>query len=186
MPLDLRYELSMSKLTPRQERFVAEYLVDPDRFWSNIDTSAGEHGCWPWTGCRDTRGYGRFHVGVTRNSSMLAHRIAYGITHGTLPEAVCHKCDNPSCCNPTHLFGGTRAMNNHDMCDKRRHWAHVDPSRAVKGEDHGQAKLDTKEVLNIRLRYKTGLYTQRELATEFGVCQRTINKIVRNLGWSHV
>jgi hypothetical protein len=103
-----------------------------------------------------------------------------------LPEAVCHKCDNPSCCNPNHLFGGTRSDNNRDMAEKRRHWAHVDRSRAAKGEGHGSAKLTDSQVEIIRSEYASGMVTQRQLAKKFSVCQRTITKIVNRHGWSHV
>ena len=176
----------MRELTGKQKRFVEEYSINIERFWSFIDKTGGPDTCWNWNGAKDDSGYGRFHVGKSRNSAMLAHRIAYGIATGDKPEAVCHKCDNPSCCNPSHLEGGTRLSNNQDMTRKRRHWAHVDPSRSVKGEKHGQAKLLEKQVIEIKKLYATGKFKQRELATQFGVCQRTINKIVNSIGWKNV
>lgn len=176
----------MAKLTNKQQRFVDEYLVDIERFERYIDKSNGPESCWNWMGAKDSNGYGRFHIGLSRNASMLAHRIAYGITMGEKPEAVCHKCDNPSCCNPKHLFGGTREDNNKDMTRKRRHWAHVDRSRALKGESHGGAKLNEQQIHEIRRKYAAGFLTQRAIAKEYGVCQRTINKIVNKTGWSHV
>jgi len=178
--------MGKSKLTPRQQRFVDEYLIDTERFWSYVDRSCHDQACWPWIGCRDEKGYGRFHVGESRNSSKLAHRIAFGIATGEHPEAVCHTCDNPSCCNPAHLFGGTKADNNHDMMKKGRHWLQVAPERAIKGEAHGSAKLTDGIVREIRRVYALGAATQRDLARQHGVSQRSINKVVRHIGWDHV
>ena len=171
----------MSTLTPKQQRFVQEFKIAADRFWSYVDMSGAPDGCWSWKGCRDSDGYGRFHIGTSRNATMLAHRVAFGISTGECPEAVCHSCDNPTCCNPAHLFGGTRADNNRDMLRKGR-YSIVKP----KGEAHGSAKLTDALVREIRDTYILGNTTQYELADRYGVCQRTINKVVRRMGWSHV
>ncbi len=169
-------------LNPKQARFVEEYLVNVDRFWSRVD-KAGPDACWLWTGAKDKLGYGRFHIGTARSANMLTHRIAYGLTYGEQPEAVCHHCDNPSCCNPRHLFGGTRADNNADMVAKGRGRQGSNP---VRGEKHGSAKLTDADVMAIRASYAAGKGTQYSIATQFNVCQRTINKVVNHTGWSHV
>ena len=173
------------KLTAKQQAFVSECLVDVSRFWSFVDVG-GENDCWNWQGAIDSEGYGRFHVGKSRGASMLAHRVAFGMETGSQPEAVCHACDNPSCCNPRHLFGGTRADNNRDMTAKGRHWLQRNPGKAQRGEAHHQAKLDEDKVVEIRERYAGGGETQRGLAAEFGVSQRTVAKIVNRQGWTHV
>lgn len=171
------------KLTPKQERFVAEYLIDADRFWGYVDRSAGPDECWPWMAAVDRGGYGRFHTGTSRNSSMLAHRVAFGLTHGDLPPVVRHRCDNPPCCNPAHHQDGTRADNNRDISERGRHAAQLGTMNAARGERHGSAKLAVDQVAEIRSSYDQGGITQRELAVRFKVSQRTINKIVRKLGW---
>lgn len=168
-------------LRAKQEQFCLEYMIDVEKFNRHIDKS-GE--CWEWTGAK-TKGYGMFHVGLKRSSSMLAHRVAFGIDNGYLPEAVCHKCDNPSCVNPSHLFGGTRADNNKDMASKGRHWAQTNPEKAKRGSEHPAAKLDETKAKKIIELYKTGSYTQRMLSKDFGVSQRTINKVVNGIGWYH-
>lgn len=136
--------------------------------------------CWEWTGAVDKQGYGRFHVGKSRNSAMLSHRIAYGLATGEAPEAVCHRCDNPKCCNPAHLFGGTRADNNADMARKGR--AATEKPK-LRGQKHHQAKITDKQAAEIRALYSNGGVTQRQIAATYGVCQRTINKVVRGISF---
>ena len=163
-------------LTPKQARFVAEYAIDVERFWSKVDKS-GE--CWLWTGARDASGYGRFHVGLNRNSAMLAHRVSYGMVTGERPEAVCHHCDTPSCVRPDHLFGGTRSDNNRDMVEKGRHFTGVH----LRGQRAANAKLTDSQANDIRLLYGTGV-SQRQVARAYGVSQRTVAKIVTGVGYA--
>lgn len=90
------------------------------RFWSRVDRSGGERSCWPWIGYRDKWGYG----GFTRFRKLLAHRVAWTIANGPIPDdmLVLHHCDNPPCCNPGHLFVGTHQDNMDDMAKKGRRW----------------------------------------------------------------
>ncbi|MCC0013822.1 MAG: HNH endonuclease [Rhodobiaceae bacterium] len=160
--------------------------VDSPRFWSKVAVTASDDDCWEWQAATDKRGYGRFSVGTSRNATMLAHRAAFVLSAGFLPEAVCHRCDNPRCCNPDHLFAGTRNDNNKDMTAKGRHWSVVCPEKSVKGEAHGSAKLTEDDVIAIRREYASGHVSQRALAARYGVSQRTVVKIVKRIGWRHV
>ena len=165
--------------------FVERNRINVGRFWSYVDKSGGPDACWPWMRCLST-GYGAFHIGISRSSRMHAHRLAYCLTTGEEPEAVCHTCDNRVCCNPSHLFGGTRDDNVQDMVRKRRHYLHVDPTRSPKDVATGKAKLQDDQVRAIRIEYATTIPNQYHLAGKYGVSQRTINKIVNRTGWSHV
>jgi hypothetical protein len=88
-----------------------------ERFWSKVDVGE-EDDCWEWTGYR-YRKYGRFNF---ESVSRLAHRVAWILLHGPLPDEqkVLHSCDNPPCCNPLHLFVGTQTDNMQDMIAKGR------------------------------------------------------------------
>jgi len=133
-------------------------------------------GCFLWTGTT-TGGYGRVRRGKRTH---YAHRVAYELLVGPIPEGVCvlHRCDTPPCVNPAHLFLGTIADNNQDMVQKGR-------GIAKSGEQHCRARLTEDDVLAIRARAAAG-ETQRPLAREYGVDQATISNIVTRKSWKHV
>jgi len=87
-------------------------MSDP---WKYVDMSCPD-GCWPWTGSRFPKGYGRFGAGL------LAHRVIYQLSKGPIPDGmvICHSCDNRPCCNPDHLWVGTYADNTNDARIKGR------------------------------------------------------------------
>ena len=88
------------------------------RFWPKVDRSGGLGACWPWTGATGDRGYGHFWDGARYRH---ASRVAWILTHEDPgPLFVLHRCDNPPCCNPAHLFLGTHQDNMDDMTEKGR------------------------------------------------------------------
>lgn len=138
------------------------------RFWSKVSITDNPLDCWEWTKSRDKAGYGR-----TRTlGEALAHRVAYTYAHGPVPPRWCvlHTCDNRACCNPGHLYLGSRAENMADMARKER---------------SGKLKLSNEQVRQIRIRAKAG-ETQSALAREFGVHQMTVSAIVRRRTRRHV
>ncbi len=124
----------------------------PEHFWNRLDRSGGEDSCWEFQGSRDAKGYGfAHHDGQRYRAHRLAFKLKYGIEPGTL--FVCHKCDNPSCCNPGHLFLGTRSDNMLDCFEKGRL---ASPFMGRQGSDVHNAKLTDDDVRVIRARYDAG------------------------------
>jgi hypothetical protein len=143
-----------------------------DDFWSHLAVTSS--GCWEWQRGRHRRGYGGLKVA---NRHVKAHRYAWELTHGPIPCGmfVCHSCDNPPCCNPSHLFLGTPKDNQDDMRAKGR-------QAVVRGSSHRWAKLTEEQVSSIRSRYRSG-EMGKDLASEFGVSRGLISLIVNNKVW---
>jgi hypothetical protein len=137
--------------------------------------------CWLWLGTKDKHGYGRLSV---NKSPKLVSRLSWEIFVGPIPMnlLVCHKCDNPQCINPGHLFLGTHLDNMRDMIKKGR----ANHSNNIKGEKHFKAKLTNVDVQAIRQRYKIGDITQEILSKQYQVCKSTIGKILTNKNWKSV
>ncbi len=157
---------------------------DIQRFWNKVDRSSGDDGCWNWTAV-NVRGYGRF---TFRSFKLIAHRVSYEISYGTIPSGlfVCHKCDNPQCVNPSHLFLGTPKDNTDDRDQKGRNAHGEKHGRYGCGlpcETNGKHKLTQEQVNEIRQRYSTGKESQRALAKIYGVDHPQIGRIVRRESW---
>lgn len=133
--------------------------------------------CVLWGGLKNRDGYGL--VGF-RGKTRLAHRVAWIRENGEIPGGLCvlHKCDNRACVKIGHLFLGTQQENLADMRKKGRD--------KVRGEDHGQSKLNKAAVLAIIDRYRAGGITQQKLANEYGVSQTQIGRVVRGDEWAWV
>lgn len=135
--------------------------------------------CWIWTGTLAPNGYGRFQIGGKGSPHVGAHRFAYELEHGPIPEGlvVMHSCDNPACVNPAHLSVGTHKDNSQDMIRKGRH-----KRIAPKGTDNGKAKLDADMVRFIRQTKETNA----ELSRRLGLSPNTIRGVRIGRTWSHV
>ena len=166
---------------------------DAKRFWAKVDKS-GE--CWLWTGATGPKGYGKFSVGPShdrngrrRNSMVSAHRFAWELANGPIPEGkgfhgtcVLHRCDTPRCVRDAHLFLGTNADNVRDMDNKGRRVS-VNPV----GEQHPLHKLTAGQAGEIRRRladFERGMVPA--LAVEFGVKPSTIWAIKHGRLWAHL
>lgn len=128
--------------------------------------------CWEWGGKRTPNGYGWAWL---MGSMISVHRLSYELYVGPIPDGLycCHRCDNPCCFNPLHLFSGTPSDNSVDSFMKGRH-------PMLRGELHPQCKLSSFQVNTIRLKYKEKKATQKELAGEFGVSQGWISHLLNN------
>lgn len=108
-----------------------------ERFWAKVDRSGGPNACWPWTGAvHAVWGYGFFKRSDPRRN-VQAHRLAWELANDRAPAQgmeICHTCDNEPCCNPAHLWEGTRAQNAADMVAKGRSGGAVGRGRTWSAE----------------------------------------------------
>lgn len=150
------------------------------RFWSHVRKTEE---CWLWTGSLNPNGYGQ--LGTTHNyvnKVFLAHRYSYELHFGPIPAGlyVCHKCDNPPCVNPAHLFLGTNSENILDCIAKGRFGDH-----RVQGARHGCAKLTDAQVYAIRERCNRG-DLRPLIAQDFGVSLSLVSHIHTRRVWKHL
>ena len=174
-----------------------------ERFWEHAERGS-EDDCWEWQGYRTSKGYGRMQVNYI---SLGAHRLSWEIHNGPVPDGllVCHRCDNPPCVNPEHLFVGTCVDNAQDMLAKGRattgasNGAHTQPHRRPRGDRNGArthpekwrrgeavngAKLTESSVREIRR--LAGTASTYRLADKFGVSPATVQRTIARKTWRHV
>lgn len=146
-----------------------------ERFWSKVGETS-DTDCQPWLSATNAKGYGLVHY---KRRSTLAHRVAWELTQGPIPTGLCvlHRCDNPACCNPTHLFLGTNRDNVADRHAKGR-------NGHLPGEHHGRAKLTNAQAHEIRERYAAGGVSLRSLAADYGVHNSRIGRIVKGQAYN--
>lgn len=140
-------------------------------FWARVRRGPDD-ACWEWQGLQTPKGYGQVRF---NGKNLRAHRLAWELTFGSVPDGmfVCHKCDNPSCVNPGHLFLGTPSDN---MLDKQN------KGRTAIGERVGSARLNPADVVEIRASNQGC----RVLARRYGVDRKTIINVKRYETWKHL
>ena len=134
-----------------------------ERFRKNIEISFIT-GCWNWSGAKNDQGYGEFFCKeLFKGVHTRAHRVSYLIYNGEFSHKayVCHKCDNPSCVNPDHLFLGTPFENSMDKTKKQR---------------NGNTKVTIEQVRQIKNKFRSGVRV-KEIAKEYGLSDRYVREI---------
>ena len=147
-------------------------------------------GCWNFQGARNEAGYGIVGLGGRGAGVDRAHRIAYRHFKGDTPKGmfVCHKCDNPACCNPDHLFLGTAKENTKDMIEKKR-GSKPPRNDHDRGSYRYNAKLNEELVAELRARNKageSGYSIWKELNNSFHMCQSAVYRMLKGDSWGHV
>lgn len=157
----------------------ATWYATPEECFEARTNKIDAEGCWEWTGYKNRGGYGVMRLGEKVG---LAHRYAYERFVGAIPDTgnphdncILHKCDNPACVNPSHLFLGSQADNVVDMHSKGR-------AAQLVGEQTGNSKLSERIVKTIR----GSKAPSSVLAEKFGVNSATINRIRSRVTWRHV
>lgn len=154
-----------------------------DRFGAKVpDRPEDQDACWEWAGSRTPKDYGKIAEGPWHGRTLLAHRVAWALENGPIPEGVkiLHHCDNPPCVRAAHLFPGTTSMNHLDSIQKGR-WG----DRTLRGVLNPGAKLDDDKVREIRRLAADGR-SLLSISQEFGVSWPVIDGIVKGRGWAHV
>jgi hypothetical protein len=156
------------------DEWLARAREQSGRFWKKVVVT-GESACWLWTAGKDKDGYGKFQItgrGPTKTSGPVqkhvrAHRLAWELRNGPVPSGMVlmHSCDNPACCNPSHLKPGTQGENRADNVAK---------NRDAFGERNGNSRLTVEQVLAIRKMHDEG-GALSEIGSAFG--------ITRSLAW---
>jgi hypothetical protein len=150
------------------------------RFWEKVDKNGAicerlGSRCWVWMAGKNKDGYGKF--AVDHRKTIASNRMAWELVNGPITDGLCvlHKCDNPPCCNPGHLFLGTNYDNIVDMVTKGRSWS-------IDGENNYKHKLTWSDVIAIR-DPKNRIYTTRQLANQYNVHKSTIQRVLNGERW---
>lgn len=161
----VRHGLKTDDLLGAQEWIRKNTIINP------------ENGCWEWKRCRNHKGYGHFHWGKIQIASRAA-AVAFLGFDASSKLLVCHKCDNPPCCNPDHLFIGTHRDNMRDMERKGR-------SNKNRGNEHHLCKYTEKSVIKLREMVRHGSKI-KEAAKALGIGKSSAYMIIRRKIWTHV
>lgn len=176
-----KHYVAWHRATPKHLRTPApglSRLTIEERYWAKVDRSAGPDACWPWRPPTHRSGHGEFFVSKARGK-VPAHTFAVELATGQPcpPDREgCHTCDNPPCCNPAHIYYGTRQQNVDDMWQR---------GRGRRGDRAVNARLTEGAVIAIRERYAAG-GTAPNLASEFHVTSGCITAVVLGRTWKHV
>ncbi len=160
----------------------SSYCNIGERFWSNV--ALGD-GCWLWTAGGNSKGYGHFWV---NGHQCQATHVSWELTHGPVPNGkwVLHKCDNPPCVRPDHLFLGTPLNNTQDMVAKGRSYNGDREKRHQRIEGNYAGKLSASDVRCIYAAYHLSEESVPHLAQKYGMAESSIRYVVNGTTWTLV
>lgn len=175
------------KINPMPELSEAE----KNMFWSKVAFTANPNLCWEWQSSKRPSGHGFFSV--KKGTYYAASRISYYLSYKKHIDdlVICHKCDNPKCCNPSHLFSGTQLDNMRDKVNKGRqpigenHYA-VKIDGAQRGSKNNRSKLLEADVIKIRAEYIKNVVTMKMLSIKYNVCLMAISDVLKRRNWKHI
>jgi hypothetical protein len=168
------------------------HILNPENFWRKAILTANAGLCWLWQGwIKDKKKpYGIISID---GKSFSAPRVAYFLYYQIDPKEmhVLHRCDNPRCINPEHLFLGTNDDNIKDKVSKGRQakntaWNKGTTGISPSGENNGTSKLTVEQVKEIRRRYSKGVVGTSRLAKEFSVSNQAVKNIIHNKTWRNI
>lgn len=162
-----------------------------DRFWGFVDKSGD---CWIWKGCKDRGGYGFFRY---KGKSLRAHRVSFELCVGEISEGnyICHRCDNPKCVNPSHLFQGTCMDNWNDCVNKGRskwkenHPFRENPNLMSRGESVNTSKLTEDSAKSLFIEYITTPKSYgklKRICEKYGITKSQVFNVLSGKSWSHL
>ena len=182
-------------------RYAWSMTTTESRFWEKIDKGGPlpahypELGpCWIWMASKRNKGYGAFVYPLGGDIVQgRAHRYSWELHNGPIPTGLCvlHRCDNPPCVNPAHLWLGTKAENNLDMTEKGRRFVR-DPNtnwiatHIKRGNAHHAAKMTPDTVRSMRVDYESGMFSFSQLSRKYDIAIGATHRIVRRKAWRHV
>lgn len=160
-----------------------DVFEDSKLFEALLSNTKTVNGCWEWQGALYWDGYGQKMCRVNGKKFLRrTHRLVWEIIHGKPNHHICHKCDNPKCINPAHLFDGTMSENMVDMHKKGRG---KKLHQCARGERIAKAKLNEEKVRQIRILLSSGR-SVTSLAKEYNIGRTAISSIKHNHTWKHV
>lgn len=188
----VRQILNLNNIKPRDytrpiKRFKPYKPTTRERFWSYVDKSGGEDACWVWTGNTNSEsGYGQFSCLKILKKERFAHRISYRLAHGKKPKLwVLHKCDNPPCVNPKHLYEGTPKQNVADRVSRGRSAYQRDFDGWYKKLTEGKKTADPVKVRKVREMYAEGL-RKCDIARALELNPNVVSNIITGKSFSYI
>lgn len=145
-----------------------------EKFWNTINKTSNPDDCWEWKGFKNPEGYGKYSF---NKRNWLSHRLALHFSGVDITDKiVCHHCDNPSCCNPKHLYAGSKQDNANDAKSRNRLWS-------APGSKNPYSKLTESQVLDIRaLPFTLALQKYGHIVSRGHICHIKYNKTA----WQHI